>query len=87
MQADLSNWITAAAVGVAVFFIKRWMNDLQGMMRGYAEQQRQCQLSLASSFRTKADAKDDSDKQWHKIDNHGERLTRVETLLEQDGRV
>ncbi len=93
MLQELPNWLTLAAVSVAVFFIKRWLNDsqkgvdeLRAMMKTYSDQQHQCQLSLATTFRTRADAKDDSDKQWRRIDDTDRRLTRLEAIVEQDGR-
>lgn len=85
MSQEIAIWLNPILIVVVAFFIKRWMDGITASMKVYSEQQRQCQLSLATTFRTKADAKDDSDKQWKKIDDHGDRLARVETLLEQDG--
>lgn len=45
---------------VLAYFVKRWMDDLKTTVERYGEQQRTCQLSLATTYRTKTDA----EKSW-----------------------
>ena len=45
---------------VLAYFVKRWMDDLKSTVKEYGDQQRTCQLALATTYRTKSDA----DRAW-----------------------
>lgn len=74
-----------ALLGLLAFFMKRWIDRLEKIIEKLVDNQNVCQLSLAKTYRTKAEAESDSTRQWTKIDDLGNRMTRVETLLD-DGK-
>jgi hypothetical protein len=74
-----------ALLGLLAFFMKRWIDRLEKIIEKMVDTQNVCQVTLAKTYRTKSEAEADSSRQWLKIDDHGNRLTRVETLLE-DGK-
>lgn len=78
--------ILAATIGVCAWFIKQWMARIEKSILEYGKAQQDCQLSLAKTYRTKSEAEADSIRQWIKIDDHGTRLTRIETLMTGDGK-
>jgi len=41
---------------VLAFFVRKWMDDIKKAIEKYSEQQRLCQLSLATTYRTRAEA-------------------------------
>jgi len=84
--ALLSMALNPILLGVLGYMLKRWIERLEDLLTEYRKSQAECQLSLAKSYRTKAEAETDSARQWEKIDSHGERITRVETLLIGDGK-
>lgn len=86
---------TLAAVALAVnpvliavlgYMLKRWIERLERVIESYGQKQTECQLTLAKVYRTKAEAEADSTRQWLKIDDHGTRITILETLLTGDGK-
>lgn len=75
-----------ALLGLLAFFMKRWIDRLEKIIERLVENQNTCQLSLAKTYRSKAEAEADSARQWSKIDDHGNRITRIETILETDSK-
>lgn len=71
---------------VLAYLLKRWIERLETTIRDILKTQGECQLNLARTYRTKAEAEADSDRQWSKIDEHGNRLTRLETRMEAEGK-
>jgi predicted nucleic acid-binding Zn-ribbon protein len=84
--AHLSMVLNPVLLALLGYMLKRWIERLEDLLAEFRKSQTECQLSLARTYRTKAEAEADSNRQWAKIDNHGERITRVETLLTGDGR-
>jgi uncharacterized protein YifE (UPF0438 family) len=82
LLSTLLNPILLALLG---YMLKRWIERLEDLLAEFRKSQTECQLSLAKTYRTKAEAETDSARQWEKIDAHGERITRVETLLAGEG--
>jgi len=72
-------------VGILAWMLKRWIDRLEHTLIDFGRRQTECQLSLAKVYQTKVEADDDSLRQWAKLDDHSQRLARVETRL-NDGR-
>lgn len=84
--ADLALVTYPALLGVAMYFCKRWMDNVSTKIDKYGDQQRVCQLSLVTTFRTKTEAEkewgrhlDDESEQDKRIDDLHTRVTRLET--------
>lgn len=73
-------------LAVLAYLLKRWIERLEATIRDILKAHGECQLNLAKTYRTKTEAETDSARQWSKIDDHGNRLVRVETMLESDGK-
>lgn len=69
------NPILLAILG---YMLKRWIERLELLLEAFRKSQTECQLSLARTYRLKSEAEADSDRQWAKIDNHADRITRLE---------
>lgn len=82
--STLSLAVNPILVAVLGYMLKRWIERLERIIELYGIKQNECQLTLARVYRTKDEAEADSARQWEKIDAHGDRLTRIETMLKVD---
>lgn len=82
---DALAWVALAVnpilVAVLGYMIKRCIERLETTIKEILTTQSACQIGLAKTYRTKTEADADSARQWEKIDDLGNRMTRVETLL------
>lgn len=82
--STLALAVNPILVAVLGYMLKRWIERLERIIENYGVKQTECQLTLAKVYRTKDEAESDSARQWEKIDAHGDRLTRIETMLKVD---
>lgn len=75
-------------LGILAWFMKRWVDRLERAIDRFEisikeilKTQSECQISLNKTYRTKADADQDSTRQWEKLDDLSNRMTRVETKI------
>lgn len=85
VMATLALALNPALVAVLGYLLKRWLDRLEVTIQTLVTNQHKGQIDLVCNYQTKSDAKTDADRQWEKIDLHGERITRLETLVE-DGK-
>lgn len=88
LTTDLLLSIVGALVVALWFFIRKWMDEIKKAIEKYSEQQRLCQLSLATTYRTRGEA----EKAWAQhiaeeadqdrlIDDIKSRVTRLEERI------
>jgi hypothetical protein len=85
-MATASFIVNPILLAVLGYMLKRWIERLETTIKDILKTQGECQITLARVYRTKAEAEADSSRQWDKLDDLGNRMTRVETRLESDGK-
>ena len=78
--------ILAGTIGVCAWFGKKWMERIDASILSYGKVQHDCQVELPKTYQTKVDADADSTRLWSKVEDHGTRITRLETLWLSDGK-
>lgn len=82
LPVELLQVVICLLLLVVAYFLRGVLREIKEIK----ESQRLCQLSLAKEYRLKRDAEDDSRRQWEELDELGNRMTRVETILAGDGK-